>query len=186
VSLMHFEPFRAFRDLDRLSNQLLSGTRVPMAMPMDAWQEGQTYHVVLDVPGIDPGSIELHVERNTLTVSAERQAPYAGDGGDAGAAGPAGEGQQGRQVLVAERPMGSFTRQLVLGDGLDTEAIDAEAHDGVLHITIPLAQQARPRRVQVSGGSGGGATGGQPQVVAGETTSGGSGGSSGSSGDGAS
>ncbi len=156
--LMHFEPFRSFRDLDRLTGQLLSGTQVPLAMPMDVWREGQTYHVALDLPGVDPDSVDVRVERNALTVSAQRQAPFAGQQGQGG--------QQGgqAQVLVAERPQGAFTRQLVLGEGLDTEQVSADYTDGVLHLTIPVAQSAQPRRISVGqGGTGGG----QPRVIEG-------------------
>ena len=79
MSMMHFEPFRSsMRELDRLSSQLLSGTRVPLAMPMDVWREGQAYRVALDLPGVEADSIDLRVERNTLTVSAQRQAPFDG------------------------------------------------------------------------------------------------------------
>jgi HSP20 family protein len=160
VSMMHFEPFRSLRDLDRLSSQLLSGTRVPLAMPMDVWREGQTYHVALDLPGVDADSIDLRVERNTLTVSAERQATFGAASGQQGGAG------EETQVLVAERPQGGFSRQLVLGEGLDTGAVQADYSNGVLHLTIPVAQAAQPRRISVSqGGSG---QGGQPRVIEGE------------------
>ncbi len=87
MSMMHFEPFRSLRDLDRLTNQLLSGTQVPLGMPMDVWREGQTYHVALDLPGVAAEDIDLRVERNTLTVSAQRQTPFGagqqGQGGEA-------------------------------------------------------------------------------------------------------
>lgn len=154
MSMMSFEPFRSsMRDLDRLSNQLLSGTRLPMAMPMDVWREAQTFHVALDLPGVDADSIDLRVERNTLTVSAQRQTPF-GRGGTQ-------PDEQSVQVMVAERPQGSFTRQLILGEGLDTAAVQASYTNGVLHVTIPVARAAQPRRIQVSQGS-------QPQVIEGE------------------
>ena len=172
MSMMHFEPFRSFRDLDRLSSQLLSGTRVPMAMPMDVWREGQTYHVALDLPGVQADSIDLRVERNTLTVSAQRQTSFGAAGGGGAAEGQGGGGQV--QVVVAERPMGSFTRQLVLGEGLDTESVQAEYDDGVLHLTIPVAQAAQPRRIQV--GQRGQGQDVQPRVI--EGGDGGQGGSS--------
>lgn len=167
MSMMHFEPFRSsMRELDRLSSQLLSGTRVPLAMPMDVWREGQTYHVALDLPGADADSIDLRVERNTLTVSAQRQAPFGGQQDQSGQQGGQQDGgQEQAQVLVAERPQGSFTRQLVLGEGLDTEGVQADYTNGVLHLTIPVAQAAQPRKIQV-GQSGG--QGGQPQVIEGD------------------
>jgi HSP20 family protein len=160
VSMMHFEPFRSsMRELDRLSSQLLSGTRVPLAMPMDVWREGQTYHVALDLPGVDAESIDLRVERNTLTVAAQRQALFGREQGGQP------EGGEDEQALVAERPQGVFTRQLVLGEGLDTDSVQADYTNGVLHLTIPMAQAAQPRRIQV-GSSG---QGGQPEVVGGGT-----------------
>jgi HSP20 family protein len=174
MSLMHFEPFRSsMRELDRLSSQLLSGTRVPLAMPMDVWREGQTYHVALDLPGVDADSIDLRVERNTLTVSAQREAPFGTRQGEqTGQPGPAAGsqlsgdsgGQSQIQVLVAERPQGSFSRQLVVGEGLDTDAVQADYANGVLHLTIPVAQAAQPRRIQVSQSAG---QGGQPRVIEG-------------------
>lgn len=142
MSILRFEPFRdSFRDLDRLTSQLVSGTRTPALMPMDAWRSGDTYHVELDLPGVDPGSIELTVERNSLNVQAHRAAGFGG--GD-------------EQVIIAERPQGSFSRQLVLGEGLDTEQVRADYSDGVLHLTIPVAQSSKPRRIEVgrSGGEG--------------------------------
>lgn len=172
MSMMHFEPFRSsMRELDRLSSQLLSGTRVPLAMPMDVWREGQAYRVALDLPGVEADSIDLRVERNTLTVSAQRQAPFDGGQQEQGGGSEQGAQQDGGQVqvLVAERPQGSFTRQLVLGEGLDVEGVQADYTNGVLHLTIPVAQAAQPRRIQV--GQRGG-QGGQPKVIEGEQRSG--------------
>ena len=167
MSMMHFEPFRSLRDLDRLSTQLVSGTKVPLAMPMDVWREGQTYHVALDLPGVDPDEIDLRVERNTLTVTATRSTTFS-PAGEAPQPQPPGdrasESDAGSEVLVAERPMGNFSRQLVLGEGLDTSAVEADYRDGVLHITVPLAQAASPRRIQV--GQAGGPDRG-PSVVQG-------------------
>jgi HSP20 family protein len=167
MSMMHFEPFRSLHDLDRFTSQLLSGTQVPHAMPMDVWREGQTYHVALDLPGVDTDAIDIHVERNTLTISAARQPAFraTGGGGNADAGGEPGQSQ----VLVAERPQGSFTRQLVLGEGLDTSAVEADYSNGVLHLTIPVHQAAQPRRISV------GVTkneGGQPRVIEGDPQSG--------------
>jgi HSP20 family protein len=146
MSVMRFDPFGdPFRQIDRLTNQLLSGTRVPMAMPMDVWQADDGYHVALDLPGVDPSSVEITHERNMLTIKAERRPDY----------------QQGQAVLVAERPQGSFTRQLQLGESLDTQNVQASYGDGVLHLTIPVAQAAQPRRIEVRTGAGGG---GQRQI----------------------
>ena len=123
MSILTFDPFRdPFRDLDRLTAQMASGVRTPALMPMDAWKSGDTYHVALDLPGVDPSSVDLTVERNSLTVQAERNAAFGDED----------------QVLVAERPQGSFSRRLVLGDGLDSEQVRAEYSDGVLHLMIPV------------------------------------------------
>jgi HSP20 family protein len=139
MSVMRFDPFGdPFRQLDRLASQLASGTRTPMGMAMDVWQGDDGFHVALDLPGVDASSIDITTERNILTIKAERRAEY----------------QQGQNVLVAERPQGSFTRQLQLGDTVDTENVEASYGDGVLHLTIPLAQAAQPRRIQVQGGGG--------------------------------
>jgi HSP20 family protein len=127
---------------------MLSGTRMPMSVPMDVWREGQTYHVELDLPGVEPDSIDLQVERNTLTVTAQREASFGG------------QGPEERQVVVAERPQGSFSRQLVLGEGLDNEGVQAAYTDGVLHLTVPVAQASQPHKINVTarrsaGGAGG-------------------------------
>jgi HSP20 family protein len=150
MSVLRFDPFGdPFRQMDRLTNQLLSGTRTPMAMPMDVWQTDDGFHVCLDMPGVDPDSVDITTERNILTITAERRAEY----------------QQGQSVLIAERPQGTFTRQLQLGDTVDTENIQASYADGVLHLTLPMTRAAQPRRVQVRTDGGG-----QRQVtVEGET-----------------
>src|SRR3954468_5704178 len=161
---MHFEPIRAMRDLDRITSQLLSGTRVPLSMPMDVWREGDVYHVAMDLPGVQPDSIDINVERNTLSVTARRESSFGqaqGDGGDSGTA-----SDDRPQVLVAERPQGRFSRQLVLGQSLDVDAVQADYSNGVLHLTIPVRQEAKPRRVQISQSDQGG---GQPRLVRGES-----------------
>src|SRR5664280_1213334 len=131
MSIMGFEPFR---DFDRLTSQLVSGRRVPHGVALDAWRSGDAYRVALDLPGVDPERIELICERNGLTIRAERAADY---------------GEQD-EVLIAGRPVGTFTRQLILGDELDTQAIRADYRNGVLHVTIPVAATAQPRRIQVT------------------------------------
>ena len=128
---MRFDPFR---ELDRLAQQGWGGTRT--TMPMDAYRRGDRFVVHLDLPGIDPNSVELTVEKNVLTVSAERAA----------------DRQEGDEWLVAERPEGSFSRQLFLGETLDTDHIEANYDQGVLTVTIPLAEQARPRKVAIQSG----------------------------------
>ncbi|WP_208607499.1 Hsp20/alpha crystallin family protein [Streptomyces curacoi] len=130
--LMRTDPFR---ELDRLTQQVFGAAR-PAAMPMDAYRSGDDFVVHFDLPGIDPETIELDVERNVLNVRAERRTPAP----------------EGAEVLVAERPTGTFTRQLFLGDTLDTDRIDASYEAGVLTLRIPVAEQAKPRRIQITGG----------------------------------
>ncbi|MEW2615868.1 Hsp20/alpha crystallin family protein [Streptomyces sp. NPDC047880] len=132
--LMRTDPFR---ELDRLTQQVFGPTTArPSAMAMDAYRSGDDFFVHFDLPGIDPETIELDVERNVLNVRAERRSPAP----------------EGAEPLVAERPTGTFTRQLFLGDTLDTERIDASYEAGVLTLRIPVAEQAKPRRIQISGG----------------------------------
>jgi len=131
--LMRTDPFR---ELDRLTQQVLGadGTLArPSAMPMDAWRDGDTFHVEFDLPGITPDSIDLDVERNVVTVKAERP-PRASDA----------------ELIAAERPRGVFSRQLILGDNLDTEHISASYDAGVLTLQIPVAERAKPRKISVT------------------------------------
>jgi HSP20 family protein len=131
--LMRTDPFR---ELDRLSQQLFGNpgtTARPSVMPMDAWRAGDEFVVEFDLPGVDPGSVDLDVERNVLTVRAERP-PLNGD----------------QELLAAERPRGVFSRQLILGDNLDTERVQARYDSGVLTLRIPVAERAKPRRIEIS------------------------------------
>jgi len=128
-----------FRELDRLTQQVFrtDGTLArPSVIPMDAWREGDTFHVEFDLPGVDGNSIDLNVERNVVTVKAERPALAA----DA-------------EMLAAERPRGVFSRQLILGDNLDTEHIDASYDGGVLTLRVPVAEQAKPRKISITSDS---------------------------------
>jgi HSP20 family protein len=130
--LMRTDPFR---QLDRLTQQVFGtpGTVArPSAMPMDAWREGHEFIVELDLPGVEPDSIDLDVERHVLTVKAERKA-LQGD----------------RELLAAERPRGVFSRQLILGDTLDTERVQAAYDGGVLTLKIPVAEKAKPRKTAI-------------------------------------
>jgi HSP20 family protein len=124
-----------FRDLDRLTQQLLGTAARPAAMPMDAYRNGDTFYVHFDLPGVSAETIELTVEQNVLTVRAER-VPVSADGA---------------QMLVAERPAGTFTRQVFLGDTLDADHIGADYQAGILTLTIPVHEQAKPRSIQVTG-----------------------------------
>lgn len=123
-----------FRQLDRLAEQVYGTIARPAAMPMDAWRHGNEFVVEFDLPGIDPASIDLDVERNVLTVRAERQP----------ATGPEVE------LVTSERPRGVFSRQVILGDALDTGGITAAYNSGVLRLTIPVAERAKPRKIAVS------------------------------------
>ena len=138
MALVRSDPFR---DVDRLFQQLWSaqqsGPRA-MAMPMDAYRKGDSFLLQLDLPGVAPESIELTVEENVLTISAERPAP------------PKSEGVES---VIAERTFGTFTRQVVLGKTLDSERIEASYEGGVLTVAIPVAERAKPRRIEVSVGS---------------------------------
>ncbi len=132
--LMRFDPLR---ELDRLVQQSGGASRAPV-MPMDAYRHDDRFVVHFDVPGVNPSSIELTMEKNVLSVSAERRwEPVDGD-----------------QVLVSERPQGSFSRQLFLGEGLDPERVAAHYDNGVLTVTVPVAEQAKPRKVEISSGGG--------------------------------
>ncbi|MEV0222355.1 Hsp20/alpha crystallin family protein [Streptomyces sp. NPDC050704] len=130
--LMRTDPFR---ELDRLTQQVFGPAR-PAAMQMDAYRAGDDLIVHFDLPGIDPETIDLDVERNVLNVRAERRSPAP----------------EGADVIAAERLTGTFSRQLFLGDTLDTERIDASYDAGVLTLRIPVAEQAKPRRIQITGG----------------------------------
>lgn len=134
-----------FRELDRLAQQafgaLPGGTwSRPAVMPMDAYRSGDEYVVLFDLPGVDPDAIEVTVERNVLTVRAERRPPNVG---------------KDTQIQLSERPLGVFSRQLFLGDALDTDRIAASYDNGVLALRIPVAEQARPRRVAITTATGG-------------------------------
>jgi HSP20 family protein len=136
VMLMRFDPFR---ELDRLTRQVWGQTDGWQAvMPMDAYRRDDRFTVHFDLPGVDPGSIEATVESNELTVRAERSwQPGEGD-----------------EVIVSERPQGRFSRQVFLGEDLDTEHIEASYDHGVLTVTIPVAEQAKPRKIVITRGGG--------------------------------
>jgi HSP20 family protein len=128
--LMRTDPFR---DLDRWTQQVFGTAARPAVMPMDAWRDGDQFIVEFDLPGVSADSLDLNVERNALTVRAERPGL-----------------DQDREMLTAERPRGVFSRQLYLGENLDTDKIEANYHDGVLRLTIPVAEKAKPRRIEIS------------------------------------
>jgi HSP20 family protein len=137
--LTAYDPFAAtnaaLRALDQLTGRAGSMTARPLSgMPMDAYRIGDNFVAHFDLPGVDPGSIDLSVEGNTLTVSAERSVPQLDNA----------------EWTVAERPFGSYTRQLVLGRSLDTERLEASYHDGVLTVSIPVAEKAKARKITVT------------------------------------
>ena len=129
--LMRTDPFR---ELDRLTQQVFGTATRPTAMPMDAYRKDDSFLVQFDLPGIDPESIDLTVERNVLTVHAERKRPNGGE----------------VEMLAAERPHGAFSRQLFLGDTLDVDNLQADYTDGVLTLRIPVAEKAKPRKVTIN------------------------------------
>jgi len=135
MSVLRFDPFR---DLDRLSEQMLgsaAGTRrVPRFMPMDLFKSGDHYVLLADLPGVDPGSIDIDVDNGTLTIRAERSS----------------RSDDAIEWLASERFTGSFMRQISLGDGVDGESISASYDNGVLSVTIPLAEKAKRRKVDVA------------------------------------
>ncbi|UUZ59624.1 Hsp20/alpha crystallin family protein [Nocardioides sp. B-3] len=122
-----------FRDLDRLAQQVFGTTTRPAVMPMDAWREEDRFVIEFDLPGVVRESIDTDVERNVLTVRAERVAAN-GDW----------------ESLASERPRGLFSRQLVLGDNLDLDQIEARYADGVLRLVVPIAEKAKPRKIEVA------------------------------------
>ncbi len=127
----------AFRDIDRFLQQFWASPDVARthSVPMDAYRNGDSFLIFVDLPGVDPKEISLTVENNVLTVKAERTAPKSADS---------------VERLMAERPYGTFTRQIFLGTSLDSEKIDADYEAGVLTIAIPIAEHAKPRRVEVN------------------------------------
>ena len=137
--LMRTDPFRA---ADRLAQQVFGGVAgtwsKPAVMPMDAYRTGEQFVVHFDLPGVDPGSIDLEVERNVLTVRAERR-PVNGDAGV--------------QTVVSERPLGVFSRQLFLGDALDAEHVEASYDAGVLTLRVPGVEKAQSRKIAVTAGA---------------------------------
>lgn len=128
--LMRTDPFR---DLDRLTEQVFRTAARPTAMPMDAYQKGHDFYVHFDLPGIDPDSIDLTVEQNVLNIKVERPKAPLGDA----------------DMIVSERPTGTFSRQLFLGETLDADAIAADYRAGVLTLTIPVRESAKPRKLSI-------------------------------------
>jgi HSP20 family protein len=137
--LLRYDPFR---ELDRFAER--TRTAAP-AIPMDAVRRGEQVYIAFDLPGVDPDSVDLEVERNVLTLRAERRFDQ----------------QEGDEVLAGERRQGRFSRQVFLGDTLDTSRVSADYHDGVLEVTIPMAEQAKARKVEI----GASANGSEPAAI---------------------
>jgi HSP20 family protein len=132
--LMRTDPFR---DIDRMFEQLAGTSGRPAVMHIDAERDGDWFNVYFDLPGVDPDSIELTVERNVLSVKAQRQRFQ----------------RDGVETVISERPMGVFTRQLFLGDTLNTDDLQASYDNGVLTLRIPVSEKAKPRKISIGGGS---------------------------------
>ncbi|MGK8558782.1 Hsp20/alpha crystallin family protein [Nocardia gipuzkoensis] len=132
--LMRTDPFR---DLERLTQQVFGTVAGPTVLPMDAWREGDQFVVEIDAPGIDRDSLGLEVEGGAVTVRARRP-----------------ELDVDREMVATERPRGEFSRQLFLGDNVDTEHVRADYRDGVLRLAIPLAEKAKPRKMEIARGDG--------------------------------
>lgn len=131
--LMRTDPFR---DFDRLAQQMFGGSARPASMPFDAYRSGDEFIVHFDLPGVDAEAIDITIEKNVLTVKAERKRSLP----------------EGAEVVLAERPQGVFTRQLFLGDALDADRLLASYTNGVLTLRVPVADKAKPRRVTVISG----------------------------------
>jgi HSP20 family protein len=137
VVVLRFDPFR---DVDRLAEQLLGTQRSPRVMPTDLFRSGDHYVLACDLPGVDPGSVDISVDGGTLSIRAERTP----------------RSDEHAQWIAQERPSGTFLRQLSLGEGLDTAQISATYENGVLTLTLPVAERAKPRRIPVTTSEQGG------------------------------
>lgn len=136
--LVRFDPFRDFDRLTQQFDQMWRRGAGPSVVPFDAVRHGNEVTLHVDLPGVDPERIDLTVERDTLTITASRE----------------WERKEDDEVLAAERPHGTFTRRVLLGESLDTSRLEADYDRGVLTITVPVAEQAQPRRITVGAGAG--------------------------------
>jgi len=148
--LTRFDPFG---DFDRLGSELLSAVaRRAATMPIDAYKHADQWVVKVDLPGVDASAIDLTVDRNVLRIEATRN----------------WQPEEGDVVLAAERPRGTFSRQLILNEDIDTGSIKASYHDGVLTVELPVAEAARPKKVNVATKPSG--TGGSENTVEARST----------------
>ena len=129
--------FDPFQEMDRMLGQMFAADRASATMPMDLYRSGDHYVLHVDLPGVDPGTIDVNVEDRTLTIRAQRSART----------------EQDVQWLAKERPVGTYARQLTVGRGLALDSISATYTDGVLTLTIPVAEEAKPRRIEVQHGA---------------------------------
>lgn len=134
MTLMRFDPFR---ELDRFGEQIGGAARPWLAMPIEAFRRGDEFMVAVDIPGVPEEDVEVTVERNVVNIRARRGPMH----------------KDGDEILVDERPQGEFTRQLFLGDNLDTGKLGANVDHGVLLLTMPVSEDSKPRRVQIPGPS---------------------------------
>jgi HSP20 family protein len=131
-------PFDVLSQFDRLASSVFDTARTPRLMPVDLFRDGDQYVLSADLPGIDPASVDLDVDGQLLTIRAERHAPM----------------DENVKWISHERPYGSYMRQFTLGDGVDLENITANYEHGVLSVIIPVAERAKPRKIQIAAGSG--------------------------------
>jgi HSP20 family protein len=131
MTIMRFDPLREF---DRVTEQLLASTRALRAIPMEAYRRGDKFYVNLDLPGVEEADVDVTVEGNMVNVRAQRTSPR----------------QEGDELIVDERPQGTFARQLLLGENLDAGALAATYDHGVLTLTIPVSKAAQPRKVEIA------------------------------------
>ncbi len=136
MTVIRFDPFQ---ELDRLTRQMVGSGRGPRSMPMEAYRRGDQFFIHLDLPGVNPDDVQLTVERNVVAVRAERRSLW----------------REGDDVLVDETPQGTFGRQLFLGDNLDAGRLEASFDQGILTLTIPVAERAKPRRIEIGAKSSG-------------------------------
>jgi HSP20 family protein len=127
--------FDPFRELDRVAASMLDSRQGPRVMPIDLYRDGDTYVLNADLPGIDPGSVDIDVDGQLLTIRAERTP----------------RSREGVKWLASERPNGGFHRQFTLGQGIATDEISASYENGVLSVTIPVSERAKPRKIEVQG-----------------------------------
>ncbi|MCU1625797.1 MAG: heat shock protein Hsp20 [Pseudonocardia sp.] len=130
MSLMRSDPFAGF---DRLTQQMMGARQGPRPIPMAAFRRGDQVLAYFDLPGINPEDVEITIERNVTTIRAERRPAY----------------QEGDEVIVDERPYGTFSRQVFLGDSLDLDKMTADYAHGELRLTIPVSEKAKPRRIEL-------------------------------------